>query len=147
MNTRTVIILPVLLAILLSACASTPEPAEVRRYHAGDWEQDIGYTQAVRHGNILHVSGVVTGGDTMDEVVTNTYRRIESILAEFDADMDDIVKEVLYTTDMEAMKKAIPVRKAFFPNGIYPAATWVQISRLFVAEAVLEVDVTVMLDQ
>ena len=59
---------------------------------------------------------------------------------------DDIVKEVLYTTDMDAMKKAIPTRKAFFKNGVYPAATWVEISRLFMAEAVLEVDVTVKLD-
>ena len=130
----------------LTACASTVDSVGVKRYHSGDWEHDIGYTQAIRRGNILYVSGVVSSGETMQEQVNNVYQQIQSILLEFDAGMDDIVKEVLYTTDMEAMKNAIPARKAFFKNGIYPTATWVQIERLFLTEAMLEVEVEVMLD-
>ena len=131
----------------LSACATTADTSKVERYHSGDWEQDAGYTQAIRHGKQLYVSGVISRGETMQEQVTNVYHEIKRILARFGADMDDIVKEVLYTTDMEAMQNAIPARKAYFKNGIYPSATWVQIERLFEPDAMLEVEVEVMLDQ
>ncbi len=132
--------------VFLFACASTADTSKVERYHSGDWEHDAGYTQAIRHGRQLYVSGVISRGETMQDQVTNVYREIKKILAHFDADMDNIVKEVLYTTDMEAMKNAIPARKAYFKNGIYPSATWVQIDRLFEADAMLEVEVEVMLD-
>lgn len=126
--------------------ATLADTTNVERYHSGSWEQDIGYTQAIRHGNILYVSGVVSGGETMEEQVTNVYREIQRILERFDADLDDIVKEVLYTTDIEATKQAIPARKEFFPNGIYPTASWVQIERLFSPGAMVEVEVEVMLN-
>ena len=50
-----------------------------------------------------------------------------------------MVKENLYTTDIEAMKKYNDARKVFY-KGDFPAATWVQISRLFMADAKLEVE-------
>jgi enamine deaminase RidA (YjgF/YER057c/UK114 family) len=50
-----------------------------------------------------------------------------------------VVKENLYTTDIEAMKKYNDVRKAFY-KGDFPAATWVQISRLYMADAKLEIE-------
>lgn len=134
------------LMAFMFASAASADTSKVERYHSGSWEQDIGYTQAIRHGNMLYVSGVVSGGQTMQEQVTNVYGEIKRILARFDADMDDIVKEVLYTTDIEATKKAIPARKAFFENGVYPSATWVQIDRLFDPNAMVEVQVDVLLD-
>jgi enamine deaminase RidA (YjgF/YER057c/UK114 family) len=49
------------------------------------------------------------------------------------------VKENLYTTDMEAMKKYNEVRKFFYQND-FPAATWEQVSQLFLHNARLEVE-------
>lgn len=40
---------------------------------------------------------------------------------------------------MEAMKKYSDIRKVFY-KGVFPAATWVQILRLFMSEAKLEVE-------
>ena len=44
------------------------------------------------------------------------------------------------TTDIESMKKYNYVRKAFYKND-FPAATWVQVVRLFMPDAKLEVEV------
>lgn len=49
------------------------------------------------------------------------------------------MKENLYTTDIETMKKYNDARKVFY-KGDFPAATWVQITRLFMADAKLEVE-------
>ena len=50
-----------------------------------------------------------------------------------------MVKENLYTTDIEAVKKYNDARKVFY-KGDFPAATWVQIARLFMYDARLEVE-------
>ena len=145
MNRSQKVLFFTILALLISSVA-VADTTEVERYHSGSWEHDIGYTQAIRHGDMLYLSGVVSGGATMEEQVVNVYREIQRILARFGADLDDIIKEVLYTTDIEATKKAIPARKEFFKNGVYPTASWVQIKRLFDPNAMVEVEVEVMLD-
>lgn len=138
---------------LLSGCVlnhtskQTPLTDDIERHYFNNWEKQIGYAQVVRVGNTLHVSGVVGGGATLAAQLDNVYREIGDILLKFNATPDDIVKEVLYTTDMEAMKKLIKQRKGFYSDGLYPAATWVQIERLFMPEAMLEIDVTVVLSQ
>ena len=50
-----------------------------------------------------------------------------------------MVKENLYTTDIEAVKQNNHVRKAFY-KGDFPAATWVQIPRLYMQQATIEVE-------
>lgn len=130
---------------LVLGFTAVADEGDFKRTHAGTWEQDIGYTQIVQDGKTLYLSGVVAGGETMEEQVRGAYTRIVEMLLEYDVGTDRIVKEVLYTTDMEAMKTAIPIRKEFFPHEKYPAATWVQIERLFSEGAMVEVDVTAVL--
>ncbi len=69
-----------------------------------------------------------------------TYTGIERTLKAYNATFQNVVKENLYTTDIEAVKSNNEVRKAFY-KGDYPAATWVQISRLFMPNALVEVEV------
>lgn len=130
---------------LMFGFPSLADDSDFKRTHAGPWEQDIGYTQIVQDGKTLHISGVVAGGETMEEQVRNAYTSIVAMLKDHGVGTDRIVKEVVFTTDMDAMKAAIPVRKEFFPHEKYPAATWVQIERLFSEGAMVEIDVTAVL--
>lgn len=98
-----------------------------------------GYAQAVLVDNVLYVSGTVSR-EVTPEGITRLYSTIEKTLAHYGAGFQHVVKENLYTTDIEAMKRHNTARKAFY-KGDFPAATWVQISRLFMAEAKLEVEV------
>ncbi len=98
-----------------------------------------GYAQAVLVDNVLYVSGTVASGD-MAAQLKGVYSGIERTLKAYGATFQNVVKENLYTTDIEAVKLNNEVRKAFY-KGDYPAATWVQITRLFMQQALVEVEV------
>jgi len=101
--------------------------------------QGAGYAQAVLVDNVLYISGTVASGD-MAAQLKGAYTGIEKTLKAYGANFQNVVKENLYTTDIEAVKSNNEVRKAFY-KGDYPAATWVQISRLFMPQALVEVEV------
>lgn len=120
-------------------------PIVKTKYHFGKQQQDnnAGYAQAVKVGNTIYVSGTVSL--SIDSAgITNLYKTIENTLAHYGAGMQHVVKENLYTLDIEAMKANNKYRLPFYKND-YPAATWVQISRLYMPEAKLEVEVTAVL--
>jgi enamine deaminase RidA (YjgF/YER057c/UK114 family) len=101
-------------------------------------DTSAGYVQVVKIENVLYISGAVAREVTPDGI-TRVYKSLESSLKSFGATFQNVVKENLYTTDMEAMKRYNAARKVFY-NGDFPAATWVQISRLFMHDARLEVE-------
>lgn len=104
-------------------------------------EQEWGYAQAVVVGNTIYVSGTVSGGANFTEEVTNVYRRLERTLRVNGFTMQDVVKETVYTKDIEALASANAVRKQAY-GGHNPAATWVQIARLLSEGANVEIEVT-----
>ncbi|NTS40058.1 MAG: RidA family protein [Chitinophagaceae bacterium] len=112
-----------------------------KKFHWGtESDTTAGYTQAVLSGSVLYISGTVGMGKTMEEQFRSVYGGIDRTLKHFGLTVANIVKENLYTTDIEAAKNANSVRKLFY-KGDYPAATWVQISRLYMQEALVEVEI------
>ena len=111
------------------------------KWHWGNaLKQDTsaGYVQVVKIDNVLYISGAVAR-EVTPEGITRVYQALEGSLKSFGATFQNVVKENLYTTDIEAMKKYNDARKAFY-KGDYPAATWTQITRLFMADAKLEIE-------
>jgi len=111
------------------------------KWHWGNaLQQDTsaGYVQVVKIENVLYISGAVAR-DVTPEGITSVYQSLERSLKSFGATFQNVVKENLYTTDMEAMKKHNDARKAFY-KGDFPAATWMGVARLFMADAKLEVE-------
>ncbi len=100
--------------------------------------ENAGYAQVVKVGNTIYISGVPTN-ELSPDGIARLYKTLEQCLNSFGASSKDVVKETLYTTDIETMKKYNDVRKEFY-QGDYPAASWVQISRLYEPNAKLEVD-------
>lgn len=101
-------------------------------------DTSAGYVQVIKVDNVLYISGAVAR-DVTPEGITRLYQALEKSLKAFGATFQNVVKENLYTTDMEAMKKCNDARKVFY-KGDFPAATWVQITRLFMHDARLEVE-------
>lgn len=99
---------------------------------------DAGYAQVVKVGNTIYISGIPTG-DLTPKGIQKVYKELGQSLSAFGATPKNVVKETLYTTDIETMKKHNDARKEFY-NGDYPAATWVQISRLYEPNCSLEVE-------
>lgn len=106
--------------------------------NAAQQDTSAGYAQVVKVDNVLYISGAVAR-EVTPEGITRVYQALERSLKSFGAGFQNVVKENLYTTDIEAMKKFNDARKAFY-KGDFPAATWTQITRLFMAEAKLEVE-------
>lgn len=124
----------------LALAQSNPEIRKEKWHWDQPLKQDTvaGYAQVVKVGNVLYISGAVTR-DVTPEGITQLYKALERSLKSFGATFQNVVKENLYTTDIEAMKKFNDSRKKFY-NGDFPAATWVQISRLYMPDAKLEVE-------
>lgn len=120
--------------------AQTKEIKKEKWHWDNPLKQDTaaGYVQVVKVDNVLYISGAVAL-ELTPEGITNVYKALERSLKSFGASFQHVVKENLYTTDIEAMKKFNFVRKAFYKND-FPAATWVQVSRLYMEEAKLEVE-------
>lgn len=123
------------------AFAQTNQQIEKKKFHFGNTQQDTsaGYAQVVKVDNVLYVSGTVATNITPASI-KRIYQTIERSLAQFGATLQNVVKENLYTTDIEAMKTHNQARKEMY-KGDYPAATWVQISRLYMPDAKLEIEV------
>lgn len=104
-------------------------------------QQDMaaGYAEAVLVDNVLYISGSLGRGNIAEQL-QGIYTDLGNILKAYGATYQNVVKETLFTTDIEGVKSNNSVRKAFY-KGDFPAATWVQISRLFSARPDAQVEV------
>lgn len=129
---------------LLSACATAPTPqtpVAKQCFHLSEAiETQIGYCQAVRVGHTLYISGSVGKGE-MPDAIRKAYGELRETLKAYGLDFKDVVKENVYATDLDAFIKNKDVRKEFY-GADFPAATWVQVQRLYSPSFVLEVEVT-----
>ncbi len=126
--------------IVLADELTAQQNIQKQKWHwQSNQDTTAGYAQVVKVDNILYVSGTVAR-DITPQGITQLYKAIERSLQQYGATFQNVVKENLYTTDIEEMKKHNDARKVFY-KGDFPAATWVQISRLYMADAKLEVEV------
>lgn len=107
-------------------------------FKTGDWENDIGYRQAVRVGNVLHISGSVGAGD-IPKAIRAAYGTLRKPLTHYGLGFENVVKENIYTTDLDALKANLPLRREFYGKD-FSAATWVQVARLYEPNDVIEVE-------
>jgi enamine deaminase RidA (YjgF/YER057c/UK114 family) len=127
------------LTLTLGACTTTPVPPQPSCYHKSEAaEVEIGYCQAVRSGNRLYISGTAGQGD-MPAAMRSVYERLKQTLEANGVTFSNVVKENVYTTDLDAFKDNKEIRKSFY-GATLPAATWIQVQRLYVPSLVLEVE-------
>ncbi|HEX9472711.1 MAG TPA: RidA family protein [Steroidobacteraceae bacterium] len=125
----------------LAGCAAWQAPAQRSCFHRSERiETEIGYCQAVRSGNTLHVSGIA-GEGKMDLAVRSVYDRLRQTLTANGLSFADVVKENVYTTDLDAFIGTREIRKDYYGSTL-PAATWVQVQRLYLPSFVVEIEVT-----
>ena len=128
-------------AVCLAGCAAAGGKTARSCFHANESvETEIGYCEAVRSGNTLYVSGTVGQGD-MAAATRSVYERLRKTLEANGLKFADVVKENVYTTDLDAFEKTQAIRKEFYGTSL-PAATWVQVQRLYAPAFVLEVELT-----
>jgi 2-iminobutanoate/2-iminopropanoate deaminase len=105
------------------------------------------YTDAVRAGDLVFVSGVVpvdadgklVGGDDVVAQARRVFENMGAVLAAAGCSFADVVKVTVFLTDIDDRARINPVRQEVFGEA-RPASTLVEISRLAVPGAKVEVE-------
>lgn len=133
-----------LIVLLFAGYATISNGQQRNEYHIPgheEVEKGIGYTHAVQVGKTLFISGTVDGiHDDMKSQMETIYKYVNETLDNYGINTSAIVKEIIYTTDIDGFKAQIPVRKAFYKDGAFPTSTWVQVERLFIPKLKVEME-------
>ena len=103
------------------------------------WEKEYSYSQAVKVGDTIYISGQVSHNDEgkivgrgdMEAQMRQAYANIQKMLEQYGATMDNVIDEVLFVTDMNtAFAAAVKCRQEVFSGQPVVASTIVLIQRL-----------------
>ena len=112
------------------------------------WEDIVGYSRAVRIGNIIEVAGttavdgdVLIGGDSMYEQTKFILQKIEKALVAAGATMSDVVRTRVYVTDISQWEEVGRAHGEVFKT-IKPASAMVEVSALINKQMLVEIEAT-----
>ena len=146
-------------AILLCAqTAVSAQSLEVKRYNPSEWAKGR-FTEIVTvtgPGKTIYLAGVgaqdekAPAGQSAPvlylgspyEQCRYAYDKIKRSLASQDATLADVVKQVVYVTDIRFQADVGKCRKEAYGNGPIPANTFLVINALAIPGMLLEIDVT-----
>jgi reactive intermediate/imine deaminase len=109
-------------------------------------------TDAVVAGDLLFVSGLVgvdrhgalVGGDDVAAQARQVFANMRAVLDEAGCRFEDVVKVTVYLTDVDDRPKINPARQEVFGDA-RPASTLVEVSRLAVPGAKVEIDAVALI--
>jgi 2-iminobutanoate/2-iminopropanoate deaminase len=102
-------------------------------------------------GNQVFIAGMtcrmgdeVVGGDSMYEQARTIFTKIRHLMETAGGEMDDIVKVVIYVTDIKRREEVWKARGEFF-RGDFPVSTLVEVSALASPELLVEIEAMAVL--
>jgi reactive intermediate/imine deaminase len=110
------------------------------------------YTDAVVAGELLFISGLIAvdaqgtlvGGDDVAAQTRQVFANMRAVLDKAGCRFEDVVKVTVYLTDVDDRPKINPVRQEVFGNA-RPASTLVEVSRLVVPGAKVEIEAVALI--
>ena len=112
------------------------------------WEQEYGYSQSVKVGDTIYLSGQVSHDDQgnvlgegeMEVQMRAAYANVAKVLAQYGATMENVVDEIVFVTDMDAAFEArVKMKQEVFSGAPVLASTIVQIQRLAFTSLMIEI--------
>jgi enamine deaminase RidA (YjgF/YER057c/UK114 family) len=126
----------------------------VQRISSGtEWEEQVGYSRAVRVGNEVKVAGttatdengdVVAPGDPYEQT-KQAIANVEAALADAGADLTDVVRTRLFVADIDDWEAIGEAHGEAFGD-VRPVTTMVEVSRLIDEDLVVEVEANAVVE-
>ena len=115
------------------------------------WEDIVGYSRAVKVGNIIEVSGTTAmDGDHLigkDDVYLQTkfiFEKIEKALKQLGGSLKDIVRTRMFVTNIDEWELIGKAHGEIFAV-IKPVTSMVEVKRLINADMLIEIEVTAII--
>ncbi|MDB5280015.1 MAG: RidA family protein [Ferruginibacter sp.] len=115
------------------------------------WEDIVGYSRAVKVGNIIEVAGTTAmDGDTLvgeGDVYAQTifiFQKIDQALQDLGSSLNDVVRTRMFVTNINDWELIGRAHGEFFA-AIKPVATMVEVKALINSDLLIEIEVTAII--
>lgn len=117
------------------------------------WEDIVGYSRAVRIGNIIEITGTVAVDDNTnlvgkDDAYAQTkfiIEKIEKVLKQAGAGLKDIVRTRMFVTDISRWEEYGKAHGEFFKD-IKPCTSMIEVKGLIDSQYLIEIEATAIIN-
>ncbi len=121
-------------------------------YSGAKWEDIVGYSRAVKIGNLIEVTGTVAVDENSmvvgknDAYIQTKYiiEKIEKILFQAGASLNDIIRTRMFVTDISRWEEYGKAHGEKFGN-IRPCTTMIEVSALIDTDFLIEIEATAII--
>jgi enamine deaminase RidA (YjgF/YER057c/UK114 family) len=116
------------------------------------WEEVVGYSRAVKVGNVVELTGTVAADENNNVVgKDNAYaqtkfiiKKIESVLQRAGASLKDVVRTRMFVTDISRWEEYGKAHGEFFKD-IRPCTSMIEVKGLIEPDYLIEIEATAVL--
>ena len=117
------------------------------------WEEIVGYSRAVKMGNVIEVTGTVAVDENNKVVGENDayeqtkfiIEKIEKVLLRAGAELKDIVRTRMFVTDISRWEEYGKAHGEFFKD-IKPCTSMIEVKGLIAPEYLIEIEATAIIE-
>lgn len=114
----------------------------------------VGYSQAVRVGNFLFISGQISedskgeivGEGNFEKQARQVFENLRAVVNAEGGSLENIVKVTVHLTDMNNLAKFREIRSEYFKRD-YPASTLIEVKSLISKKLLIEIDAIAALEK
>ncbi len=118
------------------------------------WEDIVGYSRAVKVGNIVEVTGTVAVDENSllvgkDDAYAQTkfiLEKIEKVLIRAGSSLKDVVRTRMFVTDISRWEEYGRAHGEFF-NEIKPCTSMIEVKGLIAPEYLIEIEATAIITE
>ena len=117
------------------------------------WEDIVGYSRAVKIGNLIEVTGTVSTDNSGELVGKNDMYiqtkfiilKVEKVLEQLGAGLKDVIRTRIFTTDISQWETIGKAHGEFF-GIIKPCTTMIEVKALIDKDYLVEIEFTAVLE-
>lgn len=113
---------------------------EIKKIGTGaPWEDIVGYSRAIKVGDIIEISGTTAAGSNEYEQTIEIIKIAKKALSEFNADLSNVIRTRIYCTNISNWEEIGKAHGEFFET-TRPVTTMVEVSKLINPEILVEIE-------